>query len=170
MYSLMWNIQIDEGAQRKAEIAEEKAKKPKEEEEAKMRDAEFKLDAELKLDAAKKTVDNLVFAAADKKTPKDAFKEGTRVGKLLFWRAIERNDECMDKLIPDTLKARLEKTLEKDETPPLTPVFIDGVMDAYRKLARRIPPDRPKTPDITVDEVRLPSGATGVVITYRPGV
>jgi hypothetical protein len=96
-----------------------------------------------KLDAAKRTVDNLVFAATDKKTPKDAFEEGRRVGKLLFWRAIDSKDKYVDSLIfldslmPKCLFPRLCQTALKQENPVVALCFVGGIQRVYRKLARR---------------------------------
>jgi hypothetical protein len=132
-----------EDAERRARV---KMEKEREEEEAKKRDNE------LKLDAAKKTVDNLVFAAADKKTPKDAFNEGRRVGRLLFWRAIEGEDECIDtvdtlsshrSLILECLLPRLCQTAWKQENPVVGLSLVGGIERAYRKLAKKIPQDPP---------------------------
>jgi hypothetical protein len=179
----MWNIQLEKEEVQKTSRAEieigeaisaaianpECSMREEDREEAERRGrVEMRDD---KLDAAKRTIDNLVFAATDKKTPKDAFEEGRRVGKLLFWRAIDSKDKYvdslifLDSLILKCLFPRLCQTALKQENPVVALCFVGGIQRMYRKLAWRVPKDRP-----AIVPVRLRSGGTGAMLGYRRGL
>jgi hypothetical protein len=134
-----------EEAKRRAMVRTEKELEEQEAKECARRDNE------VKLDVAKKTTDNLIFTAADKKTPKDAFIEGRRVGRLLFWRAIEGEDEYVDAQLSvysrtlECLVPRLCQTALKQKNPVVALAFVGGIKHEYRKLAKKIPQDLPTT-------------------------